>query len=111
MHKVGKSISFTQKNQSSKWRNISPQASFQPTPYLNLYAATKAFVTSYSRALNQELKQFGITVTVVCPGWVNTELLLKEWNGRRIKLPGIVEPLPVVRKALKNANQGKDISV
>jgi short-subunit dehydrogenase len=91
--------------------NISSQASFQPNPYLNLYAATKAFVTSYSRALHRELKESGITVTAVCPGWVDTDLLKKEWNGRRIKFPGIVEALPVAKKALKDAKRGKDMSV
>ncbi|MFA9398154.1 MAG: SDR family NAD(P)-dependent oxidoreductase [Clostridiaceae bacterium] len=91
--------------------NISSQASFQPDPYLNLYAATKAFVTSYSRSLNRELKKLGITVTVVCPGWVNTDLLIKERNGRKIKFVGIVEPQPVARKALKDAKKGKDVSV
>ncbi len=95
----------------SRILNVSSQASFQPDPYLNLYSATKAFVTSYSRALNRELKELGITVTAVCPGWVNTELLKQEWNGRKIKFPGIVEPQPVVRKALKDAKKGKDMSV
>ena len=91
--------------------NLSSQASFQPDPYLSLYAATKAFVTSYSRALNCELKEKGITVTAVCPGWVNTELLMQEWNGRKIKFPGIVEPEPVARQALRDAKRGKDMSV
>lgn len=95
----------------SRILNISSQASFQPNPYLNLYAATKAFVTSYSRALHRELKESGITVTAVCPGWVDTDLLKKEWNGRRIKFPGIVEALPVAKKALKDAKRGKDMSV
>lgn len=97
--------------EGSRILNISSQASFQPDPYLNLYAATKAFVTSYSRSLNRELKGLGISVTAVCPGWVNTELLVKEVNGRKIRFPGIVEPLPVAKKALKNAKQGKDMSV
>ncbi|HEX3021928.1 MAG TPA: SDR family NAD(P)-dependent oxidoreductase, partial [Lachnospiraceae bacterium] len=95
----------------SRILNISSQASFQPNPYLNLYAATKAFVTSYSRALHRELKESGITVTAVCPGWVDTDLLKKEWNGRRIKFPGIVEALPVAKRALKDAKRGKDMSV
>lgn len=97
--------------EGSRILNISSQASFQPDPYLNLYSDTKAFVTSYSRGLNRELKELGITVTAVCPGWVNTELLMKERNGREIKFPGIVEPFPVARKALKDAKQGKDMSV
>ena len=91
--------------------NISSQASFQPNPYLNLYAATKAFVTSYSRSLNVELRHCGITVTAVCPGWIDTDLLEKERNGREIKFPGIVKAEPVARKAIRDAQKGKDISV
>lgn len=48
-------------------------SAFQPVPYLNVYASTKAFVLSYSRALNVELAPRGIRVTAVCPGWVRTE--------------------------------------
>ncbi len=48
-------------------------SAFQPVPYLNVYAATKAFVLSYSRALNRELKTQGIRVMSVNPGWVQTE--------------------------------------
>lgn len=91
--------------------NISSQSSFQPCPYLNLYAATKAFVTSYSRSLNVELRKKGISVTAVCPGWVDTELLVKEWNGREIRFPGIVKAAPVVEKAVRDAERGKAMSV
>lgn len=48
-------------------------SAFQPVPYLNVYASTKAFVLSYSRALNRELKKRGIKVLSVNPGWVKTE--------------------------------------
>ena len=48
-------------------------SAFQPVPYITTYAATKAFVLSYSRALNQELKSRGIRVMAVSPGWVKTE--------------------------------------
>jgi Short-chain dehydrogenases of various substrate specificities len=91
--------------------NLSSQASFQPIPYLNLYAATKAFVTSYSRSLNVELRKYGIIVTAVCPGWVDTDLLEKEWNGRAIRFPGIAKAEPVARKAIRDAQKGKDLSV
>lgn len=65
--------------------NLSSQASFQPDPYLNMYASTKAFVTSYSRALNRELREKEITVTAVCPGWVDTDLLeKKKWSKNKI---------------------------
>lgn len=48
-------------------------SSFQPVPYIGTYGATKAFVLSYSRALNVELKPRGIKVMAICPGWVKTE--------------------------------------
>lgn len=52
-------------------------SSFQPVPYLNVYASTKAFVLSYSRGLNAELKNKGVHVMAVCPGWVETEFFLR----------------------------------
>lgn len=97
--------------QGSRILNISSASSFQPLPYLNLYASTKAFERSYSRALNAELKGTGITATAVCPSWVDTDLLLKEMNGRKIKFPGIVSPERVAVQALKDAKRGKDMSV
>ena len=48
-------------------------SSFQPVPYIGVYGATKAFVLSYSRALNVELRPRGIKVMAVCPGWVRTD--------------------------------------
>ena len=48
-------------------------SAFQPVPYLNVYGSSKAFVLSYSRALNRELKTEGIRVMSVNPGWVKTE--------------------------------------
>ena len=59
----------------SRILNISSASSFQPVPYINLYAASKAFVRSYTRALNVELRSKGITCTAVCPGWIDTEML------------------------------------
>jgi short-subunit dehydrogenase len=97
--------------QGSRILNISSASSFQPLPYLNLYASTKAFERSYSRALNAELKGTGITATAVCPSWVDTDLLLKEMNGRKIKFPGIVPPDRVAVQALKDAKRGEDMSV
>ena len=91
--------------------NISSAASFQPNPYINLYAAFKVFQRSYSRALNMELKNTGITVTAVCPGWVDTDMLKSERNGKKITFPGLVTADQVVKKALKDAKKGKDMSI
>ncbi len=97
--------------EGSRILNISSASSFQPLPYLNLYAATKVFERTYSRSLNVELRGTGITSTAVCPSWVDTDLLMKEVNGKRIKFSGIVTPDRVAIKALKDAKRGKDMSV
>ena len=91
--------------------NISSASSFQPNPYIALYSATKVFLRSYSRSLNFELKDKGITSTAVCPGWIDTEMLKSEQNGKKIRFPGLVSPERVVIKALKDAKKGKDMSV
>ena len=48
-------------------------SAFQPVPYITTYGATKAFVLSYSRAMNRELKHKGIRVMAMNPAWVKTE--------------------------------------
>ena len=48
-------------------------SAFQPVPNITTYGATKAFVLSYSRAMNRELKGKGIRVMAMNPGWVKTE--------------------------------------
>lgn len=48
-------------------------SAFQPVPYIATYGATKAFVLSYTRAVNQELKPRGIRMMAMNPGWVKTE--------------------------------------
>jgi short-subunit dehydrogenase len=95
----------------SRILNISSASSFQPLPYINLSAATKVFERNYSRALNVELANSGITVTAVCPSWVDTDLLSTEVNGKQVKFPGIVSAERVVIQALKDAKRGKDMSV
>lgn len=50
-------------------------AGFQPLPGLNLYAATKAFLLSYTRAIRWELAGKGVRVTAVCPYWIKTEFM------------------------------------
>lgn len=48
-------------------------SAFQPVPYITTYGATKSFVLSYTRAMNQELKSRGIRMMAMNPGWVKTE--------------------------------------
>lgn len=94
--------------------NMASQAAFQPVPYQNVYSATKAFVLSYTRALNVELKDKRICATAVCPGWMNTRLIERAKTDAHktiTKFPFIVEPYAVARKALNDARKNKDMSV
>lgn len=53
--------------------NVSSVASFQPAPRLAVYAATKAYVTSLSESLHEEVRGTGVHVTALCPGLTHTE--------------------------------------
>jgi uncharacterized protein len=48
--------------------NVASTAAFQPGPTMSVYFATKAYVLSFSQAINNELRGHGITVTALCPG-------------------------------------------
>lgn len=52
--------------------NVSSTASFLPGPKQAVYYATKAYVTSFSQAVAEEVAEFGVTVTALCPGAVAT---------------------------------------
>lgn len=53
--------------------NIASTAAFQPTPYMSVYGATKAFVLSFSVSLWEEVRRRGVRVTCIAPGPVETE--------------------------------------
>jgi len=101
-------------NKGSHIINIASQAGFQPVPYMNIYASSKVFVKNYSQALNVELKEKGIKVTSVCPGWIKTPFL----DRAKVNAPNsprhfwfTVTPDVVAKKALNDAYKGKDTSV
>ena len=104
------SIALPYMSKGARILNIASASSFQPNPYLSMYSASKVFLKNLSRALSVELKPRGITVTAVCPGWVDTGMLPKEKNGRPIKYIGMVKPSTVVNKALRDSCHGKDMS-
>ena len=53
--------------------NVASTAAFQPGPLMSVYYATKAYVVSFSEAVHQEARDFGVTVTTLCPGPTRTE--------------------------------------
>src|SRR5205814_3709236 len=66
--------------------NVSSSAGFLPIPGMAVYAATKAYVTSFSESLRGEVSGAGVTVTALCPGPVHTEF------GDVAKRPGGGQP-------------------
>jgi short-subunit dehydrogenase len=63
------------KNGGGKILNTASTAGFIPGPLQATYFASKAFVVSFSQALDQELRKKGVTVTALCPGPVKTEFI------------------------------------
>lgn len=92
--------------------NFGSVASFQPVPYVNIYAATKAYVLSFSRALNQELKKDGIHVMTVCPFWTKTKFFDRAVSENKVvkKYVAMYESIDNVNKAWKDLKKKKDVS-
>lgn len=94
--------------------NVSSVAGFYPLPEMAVYAATKAYVTSFSEALRMELAPEGITVTALCPGPVPTEFFeVASRDGQTIRAmdrthPALATPAKlVVRAALRGIERNK----
>lgn len=90
-------------------------SAFQPVPYIATYGATKAFVLSYARALNAELKPKGIRMMTMNPGWVKTEFFnhALTTNGGKVQYYNhLWEAADVVATGLKDLyTTKKDYSV
>ena len=90
-------------------------SAFQPVPYITTYGATKAFVLSYSRAMNRELKSRGIRCMAMNPGWVKTEFFRHAFttNGNKVQyFDRLYEAKDVVRTGLRDLYRSrKDYSV
>ncbi|MGA1441915.1 MAG: SDR family NAD(P)-dependent oxidoreductase [Ilumatobacteraceae bacterium] len=94
--------------------NVSSIASFQPGPDLAVYAATKAFVTSLTHALHEELRGSGIRVTALCPGLTHTEFQsISNTSGLESSFPEFawMSADDVARDGLRAVAAGKAICV
>ena len=93
---------------------LASSAAFLPQPEFAVYAASKSYVLSLTRALKYELMDRGIYVTAVCPGPVKTEFFdIAEENSQIALYKRLVmaNPVKVVEKALADAKAGKVKSV
>ena len=90
--------------------NVASTAAFQPLPGFATYAASKAFVHSFSEAVHSELSGTGVSVTSLCPGFTRTEF--EEAAGAEAaaaKLPGFtwLESADVARQAIEGMVEGR----
>ena len=93
---------------------MASSAGFAPQPNFTVYAATKAYVKSFSIALRQELSYQGIKVIAVCPGPVKTEFFDRAYEQEEMKFYKkfvMADPKKVVRKAIRDARKNKAVSV
>lgn len=87
-------------------------SSFQPVPYINVYGASKAFVLSFARALNAEMRNKTVRVMAVCPLWVKTEFFDRAVSDNTISYYNrVYKSEDVVKAALKDMKKNKDVSV
>lgn len=100
--------------EGSRIMQISSTSAFQPCSGLAVYAATKSFLLSYSRALRVELKSRKISVTAVCPYWIkDTEFISvanDEKSGKKTTFSNFLfasKVQDVAKKALKATLKGK----
>ncbi|MGD9703686.1 MAG: SDR family NAD(P)-dependent oxidoreductase [Acidimicrobiia bacterium] len=94
--------------------NVSSVASFQPIPQLAVYAATKAFVTSLTESLHEELRGTGVSATALCPGLTRTEFQsVSSTESYSTRYPGLawMSADYVARAGLNDCARRRAISV
>ncbi len=91
--------------------NVSSAAGFQPLPFMATYAATKAFVTSFSEAIAEENRPYGIQVLALCPGSTQTNFFAASGIERPIQVKGQQTSEDVVETAMRAVKSGKTRAV
>lgn len=94
--------------------NVSSVASFQPAPSLGVYAATKAYVTSLTESLHEEVRGTGVRVTALCPGLTRTEFIsVSNPSGRSATYPDFMwlDADAVAAAALDDIQRGRALSI
>ncbi|MDE7031037.1 MAG: SDR family NAD(P)-dependent oxidoreductase [Lachnospiraceae bacterium] len=105
-------IPYMRKN--SRIIQLASSAAFLPQPNFAVYAATKSYVYSFSRALNQELRAKKIYVTAVCPGPVDTpffDIAEKTGSTLAVKKLTLVRADQVVERAIADSYHRREKSV
>ncbi len=87
--------------------NVSSAAGFQPIPFMSTYAATKAFVTSFSEAIAAENSPFGIQIMALCPGPTKTNFQAVARLDLPVEIKGKQTAEEVVEAALRGVKSGR----
>ncbi len=97
---------------SGRILNISSVAAFSPIPWFAVYAASKAFVLSFSEALACELSGTGVTITAFCPGPMPTEFFeiagKTRWHGPSVLW---ITPQKAAREAISATLAGQAVHI
>jgi len=91
--------------------NVSSTASFQPVPYTTVYSATKAYVTSFSMGLAEEVSQYGVRVLALCPGGTATGFFDASQYTKRDFPGGLQSPEEVVEVGLRAFDRGHSLAI
>ena len=100
--------------ENSRIIQLASSAAFMPQPGFAVYAASKAYVNSFSQALYEELRKKKIYVTAVCPGPVDTPFFdIAEKDGKTLAIKKLAMALPekVVEKAIQDSYRKRPVSI
>ena len=88
--------------------NVASTASFQPDPFMAVYGATKSYVANFTEALSFELKDTGVTATVVSPGATETSFFkVAKMADSKMMSTKMMKPEEVARTAYDAMMKGK----
>jgi short-subunit dehydrogenase len=92
--------------------NVASAAAFQPTPFMSVYGATKAFVLSFTEGLAEELRPAGVLVAAFCPGPVATEFGAVAGVGQRFeRVPSVLSAEDAALEALTQVRRREVVHV
>lgn len=93
---------------NGKILNVASTGAYQPGPYIAVYYATKAYVLSFSEAIYNELKDYGITVTTICPGATKTEFSKR---AGKMDIKTAMDPKTVAISAFNGLKKNKRLII
>jgi short-subunit dehydrogenase len=100
------------KRNSGKILNVASTAAFQPGPLMAVYYATKAYVLSFSEAINYELRNTNVRVTALCPGATETNFEKRaSLESSRLFQSGAMDAKEVALTGYKALMENKPLSI